>query len=150
MCHAVEYRGQARDFSIIPCGDDGDVVNFECDSIAGTGAHCPRLLSNEIFVRHKMNLLAGFFQNGGGLLVWRLPLIEGGFKDKYNRAFITDSGHYLLPVDNFEGWDGEAAYSSFYSSSKVSHDDIRRARGLLHDVISFEANVERCVFTGFL
>ena len=50
-----------------------------------------------------MNLLAGFFKNGDGLLCWKLELTDNrGFKDKYVRVLYTDSGHYLLPIDRFD------------------------------------------------
>ena len=50
----IEGKPQkAHDFCVIPCGIDGDVVDFECDSIGGSGSNCPGLLSNYIFLKLK-------------------------------------------------------------------------------------------------
>ena len=103
----IEGKPQvAHDYSIIPCGIDGDVVRFHCDSIGGSGANCPGLLSNDTFREHKMNLLSAFFQNGDGLLCWKMKCLNGSFKDKFVRVLRTDSGHYLLPMDQLDNWDG--------------------------------------------
>ena len=101
---------QAHDRSIVPLGVDGDVVYFTCDTIGGQGSKCPGLLSNHTFRDQRMNLLAAFFENGDGLLAWDYPLKNGKTKPKYVRVLLTDSGHYLLPIDQFSGYDGRSEF----------------------------------------
>lgn len=44
----------AHDHCTIPCGIEGDVISFECDTIGGTGRNCPGLLSNDTFIKKKI------------------------------------------------------------------------------------------------
>ena len=122
----------AKDACDIPLGVDGDVIYFPCDSIDGAGSRCPGLLSNQTFIEKKMTLMAGFFKNNDGLLHWEHPLQGGGFKSKYCRVYLTDSGHYLLPIDRFDGWDGKSDFDTFHASTEVSEDGMRTAQRVLH------------------
>ena len=71
-------------------------MTFETATIGGSGDRCPFLLSNDTARRRKMISHHNYFDNGDGLLV--IPEIEG--QTVGLRMLLTDSGHYLLPIDH--------------------------------------------------
>ena len=83
--------------------------SFSADVLGGEGSLCPALLSNPALRRQQASILTDWFSNGDGCLVVRAgKLQENGQRKKevnasewcYLRLLLTDSGHYLLPVDD--------------------------------------------------
>ena len=70
--------------------------NFETETIGQSGDRCPLLLPNKSAIKHRMISLHGHFPNGDGLLI--MP--EGGQDGTpiAMRMLLTDSGHYLIPL----------------------------------------------------
>ena len=66
--------------------------------ISGHGAWCPFLEPLPAMMKAKMSLHTSFYDNGDGLLT-----IPQGKDSKLAclRLSLTDSGHYLLPCDEF-------------------------------------------------
>ena len=68
----------------IPLQLAGASGSFAADVLGGEGSLCPALLSNPSLRKQKAALLCDYFHNGDGVLV----------------ILLTDSGHYLLPIDH--------------------------------------------------
>eukprot|EP00959_Pyramimonas_sp_CCMP1952_P441542 9243780-Pyramimonas_sp.AAC.1 len=72
-----------------------DGSTFQADLIGGHGARCPGLLPNSTLMRQRGILFENIFDNGDGILAFapdeKAPTMA--------RALLTDSGHYLLPID---------------------------------------------------
>ena len=81
-------------------------MTFETATIGGTGDRCPFLLSNDTARRRKMISHHNYFDNGDGLLV--IPEIEGQCVGL--RMLLTDSGHYLIPIDH--GWNERGSWTN--------------------------------------
>ena len=71
---------------------------YSAEVIGGEGSLCPALLSNPALRKQSSALLTNHFENGDGVLVAR----QGKDDWSYIRVLLTDSGHYLLPVDGHE------------------------------------------------
>ena len=69
--------------------------SYRADVLGGEGSLCPALLSNPALRRQKAAILSDWFNNGDGVLVIQTEEREC----HYLRLLLTDSGHYLLPVD---------------------------------------------------
>ncbi|OLP86389.1 hypothetical protein AK812_SmicGene32497 [Symbiodinium microadriaticum] len=70
--------------------------SFSADVLGGEGSLCPALLSNPSLRRQKAAVLCDYFTNGDGVLV----VSDGSDGWRYLRILLTDSGHYLLPIDH--------------------------------------------------
>ena len=71
---------------------------FSCDVITGQSANCPGLIPLQTLLRLGSVISCGHFQNQDGLLGLRLS--NGEMCSQ--RILLTDSSHYLLPIDNFD------------------------------------------------
>ena len=76
---------------------------FSADVLGGEGSLCPALLSNPALRKRRASILCDYFANGDGVLV--VPGDDHSWSDgksswHYLRMLLTDSGHYLLPVDD--------------------------------------------------
>ena len=82
------------------------VGTFSADVLGGDGSLCPALLPNPSLRRIHAGVLTEWFENGDCLLVFKGP--HNDTNDSNNtkqelamlRILLTDSGHYLLPMDN--------------------------------------------------
>ncbi|CAE7218696.1 unnamed protein product [Symbiodinium sp. CCMP2592] len=75
---------------------------FTADVLGGEGSLCPALLSNPALRKMCSVIYSNFFDNGDGLIACTNKSEEPhGTKPSwhYFRLLLTDSGHYLLPVD---------------------------------------------------
>ena len=79
----------------IPPTLSGAHGDFRADVLGGDGSLCPALLGNPALRRQRAAILTDYFENGDGVLVVQKPDQER----HYLRILLTDSGHYLLPVD---------------------------------------------------
>ena len=76
--------------------------SFTADVLGGEGSLCPALLSNPALRKMSSVIFTDFFDNGDGLLACRAQSHETpGDSSSWShfRLLLTDSGHYLLPVD---------------------------------------------------
>ncbi len=71
-------------------------THYECDTIGASGDRCPMLLPNRSLIRKKACMLFGYYDNDDGLLILPHPVTHIRFA---LRLLLTDSGHYLLPID---------------------------------------------------
>eukprot|EP00959_Pyramimonas_sp_CCMP1952_P166092 3471362-Pyramimonas_sp.AAC.1 len=69
---------------------------YRADLIGGLGARCPGLLPNSTLMKEKSIMFESIFPNGDGILAFvsdeRSPILA--------RMRLTDSKHYLLPINN--------------------------------------------------
>eukprot|EP00439_Symbiodinium_sp_Y106_P033979 s1424_g4.t1 len=79
----------------IPLQLSGASGTFSADVLGGEGSMCPALLSNPSLRRQKAAILCDYFHNGDGVMV----VSDGADGWHYLRILLTDSGHYLLPID---------------------------------------------------
>ncbi|CAE7420861.1 RE2 [Symbiodinium natans] len=80
----------------IPVQLAGATGSFSADVIGGEGSLCPALLSNPALRKQRASILTDWFSNGDGVLAtW-----DDNHGWHYMRMLLTDSGHYLLPVDD--------------------------------------------------
>ena len=93
----------------LPLQFSGAQGSFSADVLGGEGSLCPALLSNPALRKQRAAILTDWFNNGDGCLVVHIgKQRETGHRDKgvdagkwcYFRLLLTDSGHYLLPVDD--------------------------------------------------
>ena len=89
----------------LPLRMSGVAGTFSADVLGGEGSLCPALLSNPALRKQRAVVWCDYFANGDGVMI--VPVI--GNKDdgtqhpagwRYMRLLLTDSGHYLLPVDD--------------------------------------------------
>ena len=73
-------------------------AEFSMDSIGKSGDKCPFLYSNRTCISQKNIFFASYYENGDALLIY--PNLHN--KSYGIRLLLTDSGHYLIPVSNFE------------------------------------------------
>ena len=90
----------------MPLSFAGATASFKADVLGGEGSLCPALLSNPALRKQKACILSDWFQNGEGcVVVWNGPA-DGQRRHAdasnwhYLRLLLTDSGHYLLPVND--------------------------------------------------
>ncbi|CAJ1458578.1 unnamed protein product [Effrenium voratum] len=82
----------------LPMFEELSKATYTADVIGGNASLCPALVGNPGLVGMRAVIASAWFQNNDGLLI--LP------KDKEMKTFslyrllLTDSKHYLLPVDN--------------------------------------------------
>ena len=74
-------------------------ASFHTDVIGGEGSWCPGLIPLATFLRLGCIMLFAYFQNGDGVL--------GIYNHQQKqwcaqRLLLTDSGHYLLPIDKYK------------------------------------------------
>lgn len=81
-----------------PLGLKGLEATFEADIIGGPGSQCPGLLPLATMIRNRCGLLCGFFENDDGLFIITVREEWLGY-----RVYLTDSHHYILPCDDYDG-----------------------------------------------
>ena len=79
----------------IPLTLSGASGAYRADVLGGDGSLCPALLGNPALRRQRAAILTDYFENGDGVLVVQ----KSDQERHYLRILLTDSGHYLLPVD---------------------------------------------------
>ena len=70
---------------------------YTADVIGGSGSLCPALIGNPSLVKMKATIATAWFDNRDGLLI--IPKIKAPGEHHTLRLLLTDSGHYLLPLD---------------------------------------------------
>ena len=89
----------------LPLKIAGAKSKYSADVLGGEGSLCPALLSNPALRKQKAAILCDHFANGDGVMV--IPdcqdVPEKTSSWHYLRLLLTDSGHYLLPVDDTRG-----------------------------------------------
>ena len=101
--------------------------SFSADVLGGEGSLCPALLSNPSLRKQKASLLLDYFANGDAVMV----VSDGSDGWHYLRLLLTDSGHYLLPIDNNKSVSSETktkvAAQLYTWSSEISQrwNDVR-------------------------
>ena len=81
--------------ALLELGIPGLEANFSEDVIGGPGSFCPVLMPLGSYIRNKMGILCGFFENRGSLLC--IP--HGGSHLGY-RSSYAESRHYLFLTDD--------------------------------------------------
>ena len=80
----------------------GTSLTYTAEVLGGEGSTCPALVGNPALRKLGASLLTQWFSDGDGLLVVRHP----GHGDEplenlqFFRLLLTDSGHYILPLDD--------------------------------------------------
>ena len=78
-------------------------IAYKGDVLGGEGSLCPALVGNPTLRQQQAAMYADWFPNGDGLLaIHREELLGDDKKPILLRLLLTDSGHYLLPVDGNE------------------------------------------------
>ncbi|CAE7429695.1 PLA2G7, partial [Symbiodinium necroappetens] len=135
-----------------------DQGTFTADVLGGEGSLCPALLSNPALRKMSSVIYSNFFDNGDGLLACHPRGGEPQGQDvtwSHFRLLLTDSGHYLLPVDrgpNMVSDEAKAKATTFLQSSvdvaRKKWKDVRhfffgaRNAELERSEVFFEANEE--------
>ena len=74
-------------------------ATFTADVIGKSGSLCPALVGNPALCEMRFSLHSRWFDNGDGLLVtWDVKRSQDAQMHTF-RVLLTDSGHYLLPLD---------------------------------------------------
>ena len=74
-------------------------ATFTADVIGKEGSLCPALVGNPALCEMKASLHSCWFENKDGLLVTWSNTDSGDPQMNLFRVLLTDSGHYLLPLD---------------------------------------------------
>ena len=72
-------------------------ATYSADVLGGISSKCPGLIPLASLLNAGCIISCGYFSNGDGLLGIRTT--DGTIRAQ--RLLLTDSGHYLLPIDNF-------------------------------------------------
>ena len=87
---------------VMPDGDEHGVPgNYSADLIGGHGSTCPALLPNTSLRQMRSAVLTQWYDNGDGILVCstnKLRPDQPGANLVILRLLLTESGHYVLPV----------------------------------------------------
>ena len=70
---------------------------FTADIVGNKGGYCPGVLPNSTLRHYNMSLFTNMFDNGDGILA--IAPGRAGALGGLIRALLTESGHYLLPID---------------------------------------------------
>eukprot|EP00438_Fugacium_kawagutii_P029807 Skav231475 [mRNA] locus=scaffold1100:530653:539709:- [translate_table: standard] len=75
-------------------------ITYKGDVLGGAGSLCPALVGNPTLRQQQAAMFADWFPNGDGLLsIHREEFLDENKEPVLLRLLLTDSGHYLLPVD---------------------------------------------------
>ena len=104
-------------------------ANYRADVIGGNASMCPALVGNPSLVNMRAIIMSSWFENKDGLLA--IPNNDGSFQ--MIRLLLTDSKHYLLPLDNNDEFkvnpEEEQKVKSFvttvYEDSSKKWNDVR-------------------------
>ena len=101
---------------------------YSADVIGKGSSKCPGLIPLRTLLANGCLLACGYFSNGDGILAIRTSNSDKGIRYAAQRLLLTDSGHYLLPVNNFwkggnSNWDRQAekAMSLLHRSSQMNN-----------------------------
>ncbi len=90
------------------------LVDWSCATIGSTGDCCPMLFSNGECLRRKTLTVHPHFDNGDGLLIFPhlfdRPLVV--------RVLLSDSGHYVIPLDEQLSRDTDMHYTVGVTQAK--------------------------------
>ena len=80
----------------------GTSLTYTAEVLGGDGSTCPALVGNPALRKLEASLLTQWFDDGDGLLVVRHPGHGGEplSNMQFFRLLLTDSGHYILPLDD--------------------------------------------------
>ena len=102
--------------------------HYKADVIGGNASMCPALVGNPSLVNMKAVLASNWFENKDGLLI--IPKDDDDFH--MIRLLLTDSKHYLLPLDGEASAEDEKEkvkaktfLSSVQEKSKAQWKDVR-------------------------
>ena len=89
----------------LPVKMAGIAGTFSADVLGGEGSLCPALLSNPALRKQRATIMCDYFGNGDGVMVVPVIATDADGQQRpsgwhYMRMLLTDSGHYLLPVDD--------------------------------------------------
>jgi hypothetical protein len=108
-----------------PIGLAGIVnATYSADVLGGSSSRCPGLVPLHTLMQQKCILFCSYFSNGDGLLGVRVIDSYGHEQYRMQRLLHTDSGHYLLPIDNFQK---KSNYLWDKQSSKVAQSFKKKA-----------------------
>ena len=74
----------------------GLCMDYETDTLGGSGDRCPFLYSNNSCMKQRNIFCAAYYDNGDGLLIF--PCLPGHKRAVGIRLPLTDSGHYLVRI----------------------------------------------------
>ena len=74
---------------------------YSADVIGGASSGCPGLIPLRTLLSNGCLISCGAFSNGDGSLAMKLKDKHGSPRYAAQRLLLTDSGHYLLPINNF-------------------------------------------------
>ncbi|CAK8997028.1 Potassium voltage-gated channel subfamily H member 6 (Ether-a-go-go-related gene potassium channel 2) (ERG-2) (Eag-related protein 2) (Ether-a-go-go-related protein 2) (Voltage-gated potassium channel subunit Kv11.2) [Durusdinium trenchii] len=77
----------------------GNRASFSADVLGGDGSLCPALIGNPSLRAMNAALITQFFKNNDGLLVCHADTSTAS-KPTMIRVLLTDSGHYIIPLDD--------------------------------------------------
>ena len=79
-------------------------TSFRTDLIGGSGSHCPGLLPMPVLMAYSSCLMCGVLQHNDGILILTTELV-GKRVVAFVRVLLTESGHYMMPMDQFNWTD---------------------------------------------
>ena len=96
---------------------------FSTDVVGGPSSSCPGLVPLRTLINHHCLIACGHFPNGDGLLIISVRDDRGRNRLATQLLYLTDSGHYLLPIDNF----GQAAGRNLAKHGQNVQDALKSA-----------------------
>ena len=115
----------ARIFLPIDVGSSEVPASYTADLIGGQGSTCPALLPNTSLRQMRAAVMKEWFDNGDGAVVVSAngkKLNDPSPELLVMRMLLSESGHYILPVDRQEQWIDEKekkAILSMWKEEKV-------------------------------
>ena len=85
-------------------------ATYSSDVLGQLSSTCPGLVPLRTLMRMGCVLVCNYYRNGDGLLGIRNAHDSTGYSPQ--RLFLTDSGHYLLPIDKFHNTGRDIATGS--------------------------------------
>ena len=108
----------------LPMFEELREATYSADVIGGNASLCPALVGNPGLVGMRAVIASAWFQNNDGLLI--LPTDKEMKTFSLYRLLLTDSKHYLLPVDGKMHSENEEHRKAATFLSKVQEQSVKR------------------------
>ena len=82
--------------------DEKKRASFSADVLGGEGSLCPALIGNPSLRAMGAVMFTHFFDNNDGLLVCHSSSTPSTEKPTMIRLLLTDSGHFIIPMENMQ------------------------------------------------
>ena len=124
-------------------------ATYTADVIGGESSTCPGLIPLRALIHLGCVLICDYYPNQDGILAIKLPKDRRksyGTSYCFQRLMYTDSGHYMLPIDNFDQHSVQYPYElekiADMRMSQLSQTPTSRPKGVVEAALHSSVVIE--------